>query len=122
MGALVLRLRRQVVLPTIWLSKEEWRLCFLRDLPRLVTLLDGSQKTVLEDIGGFENMVEGALWTDKLTKICLGCHRELPIEEFRMQDQSHDRTLLVLRPRCPNCEAERVLKSVHAKQAVGANN
>lgn len=118
--ALVLRLTRQVALETLWLDKAEWQTRYRGDLARLVELLDGSGQTVLEDVGGFEQLVTGAAWADRMEKFCRGCQRWRSVADFRLQEQNRNRALLVVRPRCRECEIGAVYDRRHQLETVGS--
>lgn len=97
--AVILRLKRQVVLPTIWLDRHEWRNRFARDRVTFLDLLDESSRTVLEDIGGFRGVVELATWWDRPTvRLCSKCGQDLPIDQFRLMAPGR------VRPECRECE------------------
>ena len=108
--ALVLRLRRQVLLPTVWLSRGEWNRRFRRAMPAFTETLDASAVTVLEDLGGFASLVEDAAWTSALAKTCPDCGQSKSIDEFRIQ-RSHGRdSAFNVRPLCRGCDAKRALR------------
>lgn len=103
--ALVLRLKRRVVLPTIWLSRREYDMDYRKDFAALARMLDGSAETVLEDLGGFAGIADGSAWNEGEVRVCDECGRALAIAEFRMMIASHDQRLMVLRNTCRECEA-----------------
>lgn len=105
---LIFRLRRRVLLPTIWLREGEWRHRFRRDNDALMDVLDQSAATVLEDLGGFRSLIEGVRWVSSATKACRDCGRELAITEFRIQGRA-------IRPECHSCEQRKLVAARDAK-------
>lgn len=110
--ALVLRLRRQVLLPTIWLSEREWRARFLKNPAELAHALDESSATVLEDLGGFARIVESAVWSAAALKPCTSCGAEKSVEDFPLNREKRPGGYIgfSIRGQCWECFAKQCRK------------